>query len=56
MPVLLFLGLAYGLGIDKTFVKKSRTLGKIVQIIAGVILVVIGLHDTILYWQLGSLV
>lgn len=52
LPVLLLLGLSYGIGIDHTFIKRSRKLGRIVQIASGLVLVFIGLNDIILYWGL----
>lgn len=52
VPVLLFLGLAFGLGMDQRFLNKSKTMGQIVQVITGIVLVIIGIHDIILYWTL----
>jgi cytochrome c-type biogenesis protein len=50
MPVLLFLGLVYGFGWDQTLVKNSKKFGKSVQVVAGVLLILLGINDIILYW------
>lgn len=52
LPVLLFIGLAYGFGLDRTFIKKSKKVGKMIQVISGVILILLGINDIILYWGL----
>ncbi|OSY16984.1 hypothetical protein BTJ48_00795 [Bacillus mycoides] len=38
------------LGLNGTLLKKSRKIGKNIQRIAGVLLILIGLYDTVLYW------
>lgn len=50
LPVLLFIGLIYGFDIDRILIKKSKKVGRIVQIIAGIILILLGISDIILYW------
>lgn len=50
LPVLLFIGLAFGFGVDRYFIKKSKKVGRAVQIISGIILILIGINDIILYW------
>lgn len=52
LPVLLFLGLAYGFGLDRTFIKKSKKVGRLIQVISGVVLILLGINDIILYWGL----
>lgn len=52
MPVLFFLGLAYGLGWDKSLIKNSKKIGKWIQTLAGVLLILLGINDIILYWTL----
>lgn len=52
LPVLLFIGLAFGFGVDRTFIKKSKKVGRVVQIVSGVILILLGINDIILYWGL----
>lgn len=49
-PVLLFLGLYFGLGMDKTLLKASKRMGKVVQIISGIIFILLGINDILLYW------
>ncbi|EJV87795.1 urease accessory protein UreH domain-containing protein [Bacillus cereus] len=46
--VLMFI-LSY-LGLNGTLLKKSRKIGKSIQRIAGVLLILIGFYDTALYW------
>jgi len=50
IPVLLFIGIAYGFGFDGHLVRKSKKLGRFIQIGAGIVLMLLGLHDMILYW------
>lgn len=52
IPVLLFVALAFGFGMDRSFLKRSKRAGRVVQIIAGVILVLLGINDIMLYWGL----
>ncbi|EGL84259.1 hypothetical protein CathTA2_0187 [Caldalkalibacillus thermarum TA2.A1] len=53
IPVLLFFVLAFSFGVDRAFMKKSKRVGRIIQIVTGVIFIVLGIHDTILYWTLS---
>jgi cytochrome c-type biogenesis protein len=52
LPVLLFLGLTFGFGFDRNLVKNSKKVGRIVQIVSGIILLIIGINDVLLYWTL----
>ncbi|MGG5253982.1 sulfite exporter TauE/SafE family protein [Neobacillus sp. SM06] len=49
-PLLLFLFIIWYLGIDGALVKKSKKMGAIVQKTAGVLLLLVGVLDTITYW------
>nr|WP_276517903.1 sulfite exporter TauE/SafE family protein [Caldalkalibacillus thermarum] len=53
MPVLLFLGLAFGFGVDRAFMKKSKKVARIIQVMTGIIFIVLGIHDIILYWTVS---
>jgi cytochrome c-type biogenesis protein len=50
MPVLLFIGLTFGFGLEKSLLKNTKKVGRMVQIISGFILILIGINDIILYW------
>ncbi|MEN8643978.1 urease accessory protein UreH domain-containing protein [Bacillus cereus group sp. BceL062] len=50
LPVVVLLSIISYLGLNGTLLKKSRKIGKNIQRIAGVLLVLIGLYDTDLYW------
>lgn len=50
IPLIGFLLIIWFLGIDGSLLKRSRRFGKTVQKTAGVILIIIGLLDTITYW------
>ncbi|WP_257143063.1 sulfite exporter TauE/SafE family protein [Bacillus toyonensis] len=50
LPVVVLLSIISYLGLNGTLLKKSRKIGKNIQRIAGVLLVLIGLYDTALYW------
>jgi cytochrome c-type biogenesis protein len=52
LPVLLFLGVAFGIGVDRNFIKRSKKVGRIVQVVSGIVLIFIGVNDIILYWTL----
>ena len=49
-PLLLFLFIIWYLGIGGSLVKKSKKMGAIVQKTAGVLLLLVGVLDTITYW------
>ncbi|MFE8694802.1 sulfite exporter TauE/SafE family protein [Cytobacillus sp. FJAT-53684] len=50
IPLIIFLMVVYILGVDGTLIRKSRKLGQYIQTAAGVILLLIGIMDTITYW------
>lgn len=50
LPLLIILGLIWYFGVRGFIMKKSIKLGIIIQKIAGVIIIVIGILDTITYW------
>jgi cytochrome c-type biogenesis protein len=52
IPVLLFMGIAFGFGLDGKFIKKSKKLGRFIQKSAGLILILLGINDIFLYWFL----
>jgi cytochrome c-type biogenesis protein len=52
MPVLLLIGLAYGFGWDRSLLKNSKKFGKLVQVLAGVTLILLGINDILLYWTI----
>jgi cytochrome c-type biogenesis protein len=52
MPVLLLIGLAYGFGWDRSLLMNSKKFGKLVQVLAGVILILLGINDILLYWTI----
>jgi cytochrome c-type biogenesis protein len=53
IPLIIFLLIIWFLGLDGSLMKKSRMFGSIVQKTAGVILILIGILDTITYWGLS---
>lgn len=50
LPLIVFMFIIWFIGMDGVLMKKSRKLGEIVQKSAGVLLMIIGLLDTITYW------
>ncbi|MGE7021254.1 sulfite exporter TauE/SafE family protein [Solibacillus cecembensis] len=50
LPLLIILGLFWYFGVRGHIMKKSMKLGRLIQKIAGVILIIIGILDTITYW------
>ncbi|WP_460296887.1 urease accessory protein UreH domain-containing protein [Bacillus cereus] len=50
LPIVGIMFIISYLGLNGTLLKKSRNIGKRVQQIAGVLLILIGLYDTALYW------
>ncbi|OCA90783.1 cytochrome C biosynthesis protein [Bacillus sp. FJAT-27225] len=51
LPLIIFLGIVWFLGMDGALLRKSRKIGSAVQKAAGIFLIVIGVFDTITYWQ-----
>jgi hypothetical protein len=52
LPVLIFLALAFGFGLDGTLIRRSKRIGRIIQAVAGIILLVVGINDIIIYWTM----
>lgn len=50
LPIVVVMFIISYLGLNETLLKKSREIGKLVQQGAGVLLILIGLYDTALYW------
>ncbi|MGE7723718.1 sulfite exporter TauE/SafE family protein [Bacillus cereus] len=50
LPIVGIMFIISYLGLNGTLLKKSRNIGKRVQQVAGVLLILIGLYDTALYW------
>ncbi|MEG0470885.1 MAG: sulfite exporter TauE/SafE family protein [Solibacillus sp.] len=50
LPLLIILGLIWYFGVRGLIMKKSMKIGRVIQKIAGVLLIVIGILDTITYW------
>ncbi|KOS68008.1 cytochrome C biosynthesis protein [Lysinibacillus contaminans] len=52
IPLILLILLIRALDTQKLIMKNSRKIGNIVQLIAGTILIIIGVFDTITYWEI----
>ncbi|WP_240514366.1 sulfite exporter TauE/SafE family protein [Bacillus cereus] len=50
LPIVVLMSIISYLGLNGALLKKSRKIGKNIQRIAGVLLILIGLYDTALYW------
>ncbi|NUC18753.1 sulfite exporter TauE/SafE family protein [Bacillus mycoides] len=50
LPIVVLMFIISYLGLNGTLLKKSRKIGKSIQRMAGVLLILIGLYDTSLYW------
>ncbi|PGE32121.1 cytochrome C biosynthesis protein [Bacillus wiedmannii] len=50
LPIVVLIFIIFYLGLNGALLKKSRKIGKIIQLITGVLLILIGLYDTTLYW------
>ncbi|MGE6536768.1 sulfite exporter TauE/SafE family protein [Bacillus luti] len=50
LPIVVLMFIVSYLGLNGTLLKKSRKIGKSIQRIAGVLLILIGLYDISLYW------
>jgi cytochrome c-type biogenesis protein len=51
-PLLLFFAIMIGFGLDRTTIKKARQWGRWVYKLSGVLLIVLGISDTLTYWGL----
>jgi cytochrome c-type biogenesis protein len=52
MPFLLFAGLAVGFGLDRVMIKRTRRWGMWIQRLAGILLIIFGISDTMTYWSI----
>ena len=50
LPIVIFMFIISYLGLNGALLKKSRKIGKSIQRIAGILLILIGLYDAALYW------
>ncbi|ANC18924.1 cytochrome C biosynthesis protein [Bacillus cereus] len=50
LPIVILMFIISYLGLNGALLKKSRKVGKNIQLIAGVLLILIGLYDASLYW------
>ncbi|MFK4412375.1 MULTISPECIES: sulfite exporter TauE/SafE family protein [Bacillus] len=50
LPIVVLMFIIFYLGLNGALLKKSRKIGEIIQLITGVLLILIGLYDTTLYW------
>ncbi|HDR4422728.1 TPA: sulfite exporter TauE/SafE family protein [Bacillus cereus] len=50
LPIVILLFIISYLGLNGALLKKSRKIGKNIQLIAGILLILVGLYDTSLYW------
>ena len=50
IPLIIFAAIISYIGLNGTLMKKGRKLGSIVQKIAGYILILVGIFDTVTYW------
>ncbi|MGZ7147816.1 urease accessory protein UreH domain-containing protein [Bacillus sp. BC08] len=50
LPIVILMFIISYLGLNGTLLKKSRKIGKTIQLIAGILLILIGLYDISLYW------
>lgn len=52
IPLLIFAAIISYIGLNGSLLKKGRKLGSVVQKIAGYIIIIVGIFDTITYWGL----
>ncbi|MGE1130673.1 sulfite exporter TauE/SafE family protein [Bacillus wiedmannii] len=50
LPIVILLFIISYLGLNGALLKKSRKIGKYIQLIAGVLLILVGIYDISLYW------
>jgi threonine/homoserine/homoserine lactone efflux protein len=51
LPLIIFMLIIWLLGVDGSLMKKSRRFGSSVQVIAGILLLLVGILDTVTYWS-----
>lgn len=52
MPLLFFIGIYIGIGLDRVMIKKAKQWGRMIQWAAGILFVLWGISDTVTYWTL----
>ncbi|MGE8035905.1 sulfite exporter TauE/SafE family protein [Lysinibacillus sp. NPDC093692] len=52
VPLLVMLGLIHLFDAKRSIMRTSMKMGRVIQVVAGIILILIGLTDTIIYWGL----
>ncbi|MGM2727196.1 urease accessory protein UreH domain-containing protein [Bacillus cereus group sp. Bce005] len=50
LPIVILLFIISYLGLNSALLKKSRKIGRNIQLIAGILLILVGLYDISLYW------
>ncbi|HFK1763655.1 MULTISPECIES: sulfite exporter TauE/SafE family protein [Bacillus] len=50
LPIVILMFIISYLELNGALLKKSRKIGKTIQLIAGILLILVGLYDTTLYW------
>ncbi|MED4925776.1 sulfite exporter TauE/SafE family protein, partial [Anoxybacillus geothermalis] len=50
VPVIFFILILWYLGLSGAVMKKGRRVGKLIQQTAGIVMVLLGVFDTITYW------
>jgi cytochrome c biogenesis protein CcdA len=51
LPLLLFLGISYGVGRHRLPIRKARQVGRWVQRVAGVFFILLGIADMMIFWD-----
>lgn len=52
VPLIIILGLIWLFDVKGLIMKKSMKVGRVIQKVAGIILIIIGVFDTITYWEI----
>ncbi|MCF6092517.1 sulfite exporter TauE/SafE family protein [Microaerobacter geothermalis] len=52
MPLIILFVAAYSFQLDQWLVKRMKKWGKVVQIVSGILFILIGINDTLIYWTL----
>ncbi|KAB2452544.1 sulfite exporter TauE/SafE family protein [Bacillus sp. CH126_4D] len=50
LPIVILMSIISYLGLNGALLKKSRKIGKTIQLIAGILLILVGFYDISLYW------
>ncbi|OXS54952.1 hypothetical protein B1A99_24535 [Cohnella sp. CIP 111063] len=51
-PLLLFFAIVIGLGLDRSLFKHAKKWGNVIYKLSGLLLIVLGISDTVTYWEL----